>query len=50
MMTMVRRIDLSATQNLEVDIENLCITLAGAGYKLSTTFTYQNQLVLIFQK
>lgn len=50
MTTIVRRIDLAATQNLEADIQNLCTTLAGAAYKLSTTFVYQNELVLIFQK
>lgn len=48
--TSLRRIDLATTQNLEAEIQNLCATLAGAGYHLTSTFTYQNQLVLVFQK
>jgi len=48
--TIVRRIDLATVQNLETEIQNLCATLAGADYTLASTFVFQTQLVLIFQK
>jgi len=46
----VRRINLAATANLEVEIQNLCENMLAAKFKLAATFVYQTQLVLIFQR
>ena len=49
-MTRVRRIDMAQSQNLENDIQQECENMQAAGYVLASTFTYQSQLVLIFQQ
>jgi len=46
----LKRVDIAATPNLEDKIETLANNGANAGFDLVSTFTYQNQLVLIFQK
>lgn len=49
-MTKVVRIDLSTVAQLEQAIEDACGNQDFAGFKLVTTFVYQTDLVLIFQK
>jgi hypothetical protein len=49
MKTKIERIDLGTAGDLEKAIQDLCTVMAGGGYKLVTSFTYQEQLVLIFQ-
>ena len=45
----VRRIDLSTVEDIDKLIKDLCTAMTGGGYHLVSTFTYQTQLVLIFQ-
>ncbi|MFZ2451697.1 MAG: hypothetical protein WAW36_14365 [Methylovulum miyakonense] len=49
-MTKLERIDLAQAANLENAIEAVCDNMAADDYKLVSSFVYQNQLVLIFQK
>jgi hypothetical protein len=50
MQTIVDRIDLATAAELDADIRNLCTVRGAAGYELVATFTYQTQLILIFQQ
>lgn len=47
-MTKVKRIDMSQTSDLDQAIIDMC-TLAGEDFELSSSFVFENQLVLIFQ-
>ena len=50
MATRVRRIDLSeAGDDLEQTITDLCDNMQAADFRLSATFVFQTQLVLIFE-
>ena len=49
MTTIVCRIDLATVRDLDSAIVDLCRGQAIAGRKLAATFTYQTQLVLVFQ-
>lgn len=49
-MTELRRIELSSVLDLDQTIKDLCDTMEAANFKLSSTFVYLTQLVLIFQK
>jgi hypothetical protein len=50
METKVRRIDLSTVGDIETALQNLCANMGTGGYRLVTTFVYNVELVLIFQK
>lgn len=47
--TEVRRIDLAMVDDLDQAIQDLCMVLGAADFRLASTFIFQNQLVLIFQ-
>ena len=49
-MTEVRRINLSTVSSLEVDIQNICTNMSVDGFRLASSFVFQTQLVLIFQR
>lgn len=50
MTTVVRRMDLSAVQDIETDLQNLCANMDAGGYRLVTSFAFGNNVVLIFQQ
>jgi len=49
-MTELKRIDLSAVDDLDKTIKAVCENMYASDYKLSSTFIFQTQLVMIFQK
>lgn len=49
-MTIVIRIDMADTQNLDQHIRDACDNQLFAGRKLASSFVFQTQLVLIFQR
>jgi hypothetical protein len=50
MLTKVRRIDLTQSTDLQSEIANLSDNMLAGGYRLASSFVYQKQLVLIYQK
>tara|TARA_R110002110_G_scaffold258020_1_gene473950 strand:- start:973 stop:1125 length:153 start_codon:yes stop_codon:yes gene_type:complete len=48
--TLVRRIDMSAAADLSTAITNLCNNMGSDGYRLASSFAYETNLILIFQK
>lgn len=50
MNTKTGRINLATVGNLAEAINQSCITYDAAGYKLISTFVFENELILIFQK
>ena len=49
-MTELERIDMSGVDDLDSAIKALCENMFTGDFKLSSTFVFENQLVLIFQK
>jgi hypothetical protein len=51
-MVILRKIELGNPEgtNVEIEINDLCIVLDAAGYRLISTFTYDTTLVLVFVK
>jgi hypothetical protein len=47
--TQVKRIDLSNVSDLEDLIHEICSNMSYNGYRLSSSFTFHNDLILIFQ-
>jgi hypothetical protein len=50
MRTKVRRIDLATVDDLGAAIATLSDNMLAGGFRLSSTFVYERQLVLIYQK
>lgn len=50
MHTQVRRIDLSQVSDLAGTIANLGDNMLAGGFQLASTFVFEAQLILIFQK
>ena len=46
--TKVERIDMSQTPDLDQAIIDMC-TLAGEDFELSSSFVFDNQIILVFQ-
>jgi hypothetical protein len=50
MSTQVRRIDLTQVSDLTNAIATLSDNMLAGGFRLASTFVFENQLILIYQK